>query len=131
MVKDGYHSGGASYALSQESLRRFHRGHQIPNNAACRWNGGMEDSQIAKCLHSEGVYIGNSTDEHGRELFHPLPFQDHFLGTVPEWLPSHAANAVRNVSFLWSSLSFFITILPLALQLLQRSNDLFSLHETC
>ena len=97
-MKGGYHSGGASYVLSRESLRRFHRGHQIPNNTECRWEGGTEDVDIAYCLRSEGVYVGNSTDEYGRERFHLLPFNDHFLGTVPDWLLTNAANPVRAVS---------------------------------
>ena len=83
--------------LSQESLKRFHRGHQIPNNTQCRWEGA-EDAEIAKCLRQQDVYVGNSTDEQGRELFHPLTFYSHFSGSFPDWMDEYAMNPLRTVS---------------------------------
>lgn len=80
-------------------MKRFHRGHQIPNNTQCRWEGA-EDAEIAKCLRSQGVYVGNSTDEQGRESFHPLPFGIHFSGSFPNWMHSYASNRLQTVSCL-------------------------------
>lgn len=107
--------------MSQESLKRFYRAHQIPDNKFCRVNAlGVEDVEIAKCLRSQGVYPGNSSDEHGRELFHPLQFRHHFTGAVPSWIKRYAANPIRSVSIsLIDDLCFFIYLFfLLELQLL-------------
>ena len=101
-VPKGYHSGGASYALSRESLRRFSQGH-LSGNAFCVRDGGNEDVEIARCLRNLGVSPGRSLDEHDRELFHPLPFSHHFRGLFPDWLPAIAENPVRKVSDLFDS----------------------------
>ena len=60
---------------------------------------GAEDVGIARCLRSQNVYVGNSSDEYGRELFHPLPFAHHFTGGVPSWMRRYASNPLRNVSY--------------------------------
>ncbi|CAF0755564.1 unnamed protein product [Adineta ricciae] len=94
IVPKGYHSGGASYVLSKESLRRFYTAHTNPNSS-CRKDGGAEDVEVAKCLRNEGVYPGKSLDDQNRELFHPLPFHDHFRGSFPDWMLSYAENPLE------------------------------------
>lgn len=102
LVPEGYHSGGASYVLSRESLRRFSQAH-LSGSSFCRKDGGAEDVEIARCLRGLGVSPGRSLDEHGRELFHPLPFSHHFRGMFPDWLHIIAENPVRKVSDLLDS----------------------------
>ncbi|CAF0774224.1 unnamed protein product [Adineta steineri] len=97
IVSKGYHSGGASYVLSRESLRRFYEAHN-DLNSTCRKDGGAEDVEIAKCLRSKGVYPGKSLDKQNRELFHPLPYISHFRGNIPNWLKQYAENPLQTVS---------------------------------
>ncbi|CAF4621383.1 unnamed protein product, partial [Rotaria socialis] len=40
---------------------------------------------------------GKSLDNQNRELFHPLPFADHFLGAFPDWLVKYAQNPPQSV----------------------------------
>lgn len=105
MVWKGFHSGGASYVLSRESLRRFKQAHDDPNSN-CRRDGGNEDVEIAKCLRTKGVFPGTARDDKNRELFHPLPFTYHFSGAFPEWLVIFSENPPESVSLLKKLFSY-------------------------
>lgn len=119
MVPKGYHSGGASYILSREALKRFHTAHATPRSP-CRKDNGAEDVEIARCLRTQGVYPGHSLDENNRELFHPLPFTDHFRGIFPDWMFDYAENPLQKVfSFVMTFCSFYSRRFVLELQLLQ------------
>ena len=95
-VTKGYHSGGAAYVLSQESLYRFYQAQTAPKTP-CLKDGGHEDIEISKCLRTQGVYPGKSLDEHNRELFHPLPFLFHYNGRFPPWMVTNAENPLQKV----------------------------------
>ena len=133
IVNNGYHSGGASYVLSRESLRRFHEAHD-DRDTNCRKDGGAEDVEIAKCLRRKGVYIGKSLDKNNREIFHPLPYIDHFRGNFPEWLLSYAENPLQTVGALnkcrWKRLDSSSSLSFAGSKLLQRSERLIPLHIT-
>jgi glycoprotein-N-acetylgalactosamine 3-beta-galactosyltransferase len=95
IVSGGYHSGGAGYLLSHEALNRI--GSALTTDYAFCPQSGMEDVDVAICLRSLDVYIGNSTDEFGRERFHSLSIADHFYGDFPDWLLTYAVNSVQKV----------------------------------
>lgn len=59
---------------------------------------GTEDVEVAKCLRKLGVYPGNSTDDLGRERFHPLSLTAHYNGDFPPWLYKYASNPVQKVT---------------------------------
>ncbi len=82
--------------MSRESLRRFYEAHNDPKSK-CRKDGGAEDAEIAICLRTKDVYPGKALDKQNRELFHPLPFGDHFRGSVPDWLVKNAENPLQSV----------------------------------
>jgi glycoprotein-N-acetylgalactosamine 3-beta-galactosyltransferase len=98
IVEKGYHSGGAGYLLSNEALARI--GSKLNSNMTFCRNTGTEDVDVARCLRLLGVYPGNSTDELGRERFHPLSFHGSFFGYFPDWLFKYALNAPQKVNML-------------------------------
>ena len=91
--------------LSREALKRFNQAHQKPNTT-CRKYGGHEDIEIRACLRSEGVYMGNTRDNKNRERFHPLRFDDHFVGPIPDWYKDRAALQPVTVSIIF----FLLTV---------------------
>ncbi|CAF3721413.1 unnamed protein product [Adineta steineri] len=93
-VPKGFHAGGASYALSRESLRRFNEAHKDPNST-CLKDGGGEDVEIARCLRTKDVYPGQSLDKQNRELFHPFKYIEHFYGNFKVWLKEYAENPLQ------------------------------------
>lgn len=94
-VERGYHSGGASYVLSKEALRRLYYAYKS-RHSLCKNDGGDEDVEIARCLRTVDVYPGESLDNEGREMFHPETFTRHFEGV--SWLHEYAMNPVKTVS---------------------------------
>lgn len=94
-VKEGYHSGGAGYLLSNQAVKKFtqylDRGHRCLIS-------GVEDLDVAKCLRKVKVYPKKSIDDKGRERFHPLPIDHHFKGMFPDWMPLLAINPLKKAS---------------------------------
>ena len=97
-VQDGYHSGGAGYVISNEAMKRV--GKQLNENKEFCKVSGAEDVDMALCLRNLGVKIGNSTDDFGRERFHPGTINMHYNGKFPKWLETYAQNKPKTVKIL-------------------------------
>lgn len=98
IVDYGYHSGGGSYLLSNNALKRI--GQKLHDNYSFCPNTGTEDVDVAKCLRMLYVYPERSFDELGRERFHPLDMWSHYEGHFPDWMMSYSRNPVKKVKFL-------------------------------
>lgn len=86
-----YPSGGAGYVLSQDALLQF--GKKIlskpEERESCR-KDEAEDINLAYCLARIGVYVINARDDQQRETFHPMTFEQHFLGRFTKWIEKNA-----------------------------------------
>lgn len=97
LVPHGYHSGGAGYVLSHEALVRIGRA-LVENEHICNHNNGIEDVEVAACLRRLNVFPGNSTDQYGRERFHPLSIFERYDGSTYDWLQKYSQNPVKKVT---------------------------------
>lgn len=86
-----YTSGGAGYVLSQDALLQF--GKKILSKPeernSCR-KDEAEDVNIAYCLARVGIFAMNARDSQQRETFHPMTFEQHFLGKFTKWIEKNA-----------------------------------------
>jgi glycoprotein-N-acetylgalactosamine 3-beta-galactosyltransferase len=104
-VSYGYHfqaegeflSGGAGYVMSREAFTRL--GKQLSQNSAACPNDGKEDVNTFGCLRQLGAVIGDSTDDLGRERFHPFSIETHWRGFEPghfmHYFPKHPVRKVN------------------------------------
>jgi glycoprotein-N-acetylgalactosamine 3-beta-galactosyltransferase len=92
-----YHSGGGSYVLSREAIKRLQI--KLENEYETCQNTGTEDVDVARCLRKVGVFPNKSIDEQGRERFHPLNLLGHYHGHYPDWLYKYASNPVQKVFY--------------------------------
>jgi glycoprotein-N-acetylgalactosamine 3-beta-galactosyltransferase len=91
-----YHSGGASYLLSNEALKLI--GDSLRKNYTYCSNTGIEDVDVAKCLNKLGVKQNKSIDEDNRERFHPYDVKIHMKGLFGSWINAAAINPLKIVS---------------------------------
>jgi hypothetical protein len=79
-----FNSGGAGYALSRGTLRKYvHEGWNHPNCSP--WDTtSMEDVMISKCLLNVfGIGLTDTRDHELRERFHPFSPDTHYLLRPP------------------------------------------------
>ncbi|XP_046455009.1 glycoprotein-N-acetylgalactosamine 3-beta-galactosyltransferase 1-like [Daphnia pulex] len=83
IVKSGYFSGGAGYALSKEATRRFVEEGYF-NALKCRHDHeGAEDAEMGKCMENLNVSTMDTRDSKGRGRFFPfVPEQHYFPGKI-------------------------------------------------
>ena len=94
-----YHSGGASYLLSNEALKII--GDSLIKNYTSCSNTGIEDVDVAKCLNKLGSKQETSLDEDKRERFHPYDVKIHMKGLFGSWINAAAINPLKSVSFVF------------------------------
>ncbi|KAI9559032.1 hypothetical protein GHT06_015821 [Daphnia sinensis] len=79
IVKSGFFSGGAGYALSKEATRRFVT-IGYPNASLCRKDhGGAEDVEMANCMEKLNVSAMDTRDSQGRGRFFPYGASFHYF----------------------------------------------------
>jgi glycoprotein-N-acetylgalactosamine 3-beta-galactosyltransferase len=86
-----YPSGGAGYVLSQEALLQF--GEQIlikPEKRKLCNVDEAEDVNLAYCLARIGIFVTNARDDQQLERFHPMTFEQHFMGKFTKWIEKNA-----------------------------------------
>ena len=96
IVRGGYHSGGAGYVLSRESVHRI--GNLLEKDMSACPDSGIEDTDVAACLRDLNIYPNKSLDEQGRERFHPDNIETSFNGNYPPGADQYAANPLRIVN---------------------------------
>jgi glycoprotein-N-acetylgalactosamine 3-beta-galactosyltransferase len=95
----GYFSGGAGYVLSRESFQRL-SDKLISNYSYCSISPA-EDVDVGRCLTMLNVTRNNSTDNFGRERFHPWDIESHFKGSLPIFMNDYAENELKKVIFFY------------------------------
>ncbi len=56
-----------------------------------------KDVDVGTCFRQLGVFPAKSIDDEGKERFHPLSINDHFLGNFPDWMYEYASNPLQMV----------------------------------
>ena len=86
-----YPSGGAGYVLSRQALKQF--AEQIltkpEERQSCKYDIA-EDVNLAYCLARIGVFVMNARDDKQLETFHPMTFEQHFMGKFTRWIENNA-----------------------------------------
>ncbi|CAF1021876.1 unnamed protein product, partial [Didymodactylos carnosus] len=85
-----YPSDGAGYVLSQATLIKL--GEEIltkpEKHKLCRDNAA--DVNLTYCLARINVFVSHARDNSQLETFHPMMFEEHFLGKFTRWTEHYA-----------------------------------------
>ena len=86
-----YPSGGAGYVLSSQALRQFSEQILVkPDQRKSCLTDEAEDINLAYCLARSGIFVMNARDNQQLERFHPMTFEEHFLGKFTRWIEKNA-----------------------------------------
>jgi glycoprotein-N-acetylgalactosamine 3-beta-galactosyltransferase len=101
-----YPSGGAGYVLSQCALKQFAEQIlvDVDQRRRCRFDRA-EDINLAYCLARIGIFVVNARDNEQLETFHPMTFEQHFLGKFTRWIEMNAQFPQRHADKCCSSLT--------------------------
>ncbi|CAF0936480.1 unnamed protein product [Brachionus calyciflorus] len=90
IVKDGYHSGGPGYVLSNAAFTTISKA--LNEDITNCPNTGIDDVDINQCVRKYNGKKGKSLDEKGREKWLVFNLTTHFTGSYPGWLIEAAEN---------------------------------------
>lgn len=77
--EQGYMSGGASYVLSKQAVKRFVEDGITDPNMCWMGSDHAEDAELGLCMQNLQVIAGDSRDENGRDRFFPLYTTYHLM----------------------------------------------------
>lgn len=95
IVRDGYHSGGPGYVMSNEAFTRISKA--LNKNISTCPNSGIDDIDINSCLRDLNVSMGISYDEQKRERFINMGLMTHFTGSYPPGHSDYSFNPPQKV----------------------------------
>ncbi|ETN81407.1 hypothetical protein NECAME_17900, partial [Necator americanus] len=105
-----YHSGGAGYVLSRDSVKRL-VGRGFAKFPICNKKNAHEDVFLGTCLNKLNVTFVDGADKNGAYRFHAVALYDFLDNHVPNWLRNKSKTKLKMRFFFLLLSSFYFNAL--------------------